>query len=47
MVIIGKNEEKTGTVTIRKKIGGDVREIKLSDFTHKLKNVVKNKEKIY
>jgi threonyl-tRNA synthetase len=47
MVIIGKNEEKTGTITIRKKIGGDIREIKLEDFTEELKNTIRYKKKIY
>ena len=47
MIIIGKNEEKTGTITVRKKIGGDMKEIKLSDFTGELKDVIENKKKIY
>ncbi len=47
MVIIGENEEKTETVTIRKKIGGDIKEIKLEDFISKLKNIVGSKEKNY
>ena len=47
MIILGENEEKTGTITIRKKIGGDIKEIKLKDFTQELKNIVNNKKKIY
>jgi threonyl-tRNA synthetase len=47
MIIIGKNEEETGTVTIRKKIGGDIKEIKLADFIKELKDIIKNKKKIY
>ena len=47
MIIIGKNEEKTGTITIRKKIGGDIKEIKLADFIHKIKDVLENKKIVY
>ncbi len=47
MVIIGENEKKTDTITIRKKIGGDIKEIKLKDFERELKKVVENKEMIY
>jgi threonyl-tRNA synthetase len=47
MVIIGKNEEKTGTITIRKKIGGDIKEIKLADFISEFRNVIENKKTIY
>jgi len=47
MVIIGENEEKTKTITIRKKIGGDIKEIGLKNFTQELRNIVNNKKKIY
>jgi len=47
MVIVGKNEKDTGTITIRKKTGGDIKEIKLSDFISELKDVIKNKKNIY
>lgn len=47
MVIIGKNEEKTGTITIRKKIGGDIKEIKLADFISEFRNVIENKKTVY
>ena len=47
MIIIGKNEEKTGTITIRKKIGGDIKEIKLADFIHEIKDVLENKKIVY
>lgn len=47
MIIIGKNEEKTGTITIRKKIGGDIKEIKPDDFMRDLKKVIRDKEKVY
>ncbi len=47
MIIVGKNEERTGTVTVRKKIGGNIKEIKLSDFTSELKDVIRDKKKIY
>ncbi|MEA2016371.1 MAG: threonine--tRNA ligase [Actinomycetota bacterium] len=44
MIVVGENEEKTGTITIRKKTGGDIREIKLKDFEKELRRVVDNKE---
>jgi len=44
MVVVGENEKKTGTVTIRKKTGGNIREIKLKDFEKELKRVVDNRE---
>lgn len=47
MVVIGENEEKTKTITIRKKAGGDMREIKLDNFTQELKNIITNREKAY
>lgn len=47
MIIIGRNEEKTGTITIRKKIGGDIKEIKPGHFIRDLKKVIRDKEKVY
>ena len=47
MVIVGKNEKDTGTITVRKKTGGDMKEIKLSDFISELKDVIENKKNIY
>jgi len=47
MIIVGKNEQDTGTITVRKKSGGDMKEIKLSDFTGELKEVIENKKNIY
>jgi threonyl-tRNA synthetase len=47
MVILGKNEEETETITIRKKIGGDIKEIKLDGFISELKDVIKSKKIVY
>jgi len=47
MIVVGKNERDTGTITVRKKTGGDMKEIKLSDFTGELKDVIENKKNIY
>jgi len=47
MVVIGENEEKTNTVTIRKKIGSDLKEIKLKDFESELRKVIDSKEATY
>jgi threonyl-tRNA synthetase len=47
MIIIGENEERTDTITIRKKAGGDIKEIRLEDFARQVRNIVKNKEKTY
>ncbi len=47
MIIVGKNEKDTGTITVRKKIGGDIKEIKLSNFISELKDVIENKKNIY
>ena len=47
MVILGKNEEETGTITIRKKIGGDIKEIKLDGFISELNNVINGKKIAY
>ena len=47
MIIVGRNEEKTGTITIRKKIGRDIKEIKPGHFIRDLKKVIRDKEKVY
>ncbi|GAI36859.1 unnamed protein product, partial [marine sediment metagenome] len=44
---VGRNEEKTGTITIRKKIGRDIKEIKPGHFIRDLKKVIRDKEKVY
>ena len=43
MVIIGEREENTGTITIRKKLGEDIKNIKLEKFLKILQDAVKNK----
>jgi threonyl-tRNA synthetase len=47
MIVIGDKEKETGTITVRKKIGEDIKEIKLEDFKRDLKRIVDNKEKNY
>jgi threonyl-tRNA synthetase len=47
MVILGKNEEETGSITIRKKIGGDLKEIKLDGFISELNSVITGKKIVY
>src|SRR4030043_1607760 len=47
MIIVGKNEQDTGRITIRQKTGGEMKEIKLSDFTGELKDTIENKKNIY
>ena len=44
MVIIGEKEEESGTITIRKKIGGEIREIKITDFLKTFKDIVNNRK---
>ncbi|MBL7060983.1 MAG: threonine--tRNA ligase [Actinobacteria bacterium] len=44
MVVTGQREKQTETITIRRKIGEDVNNIKLKEFVWILKNVVKNKK---
>jgi len=44
MIVIGEKEQETRTITIRKKIGGDLKEIKLENFIKELRKVVDNKE---
>jgi len=47
MIVIGEKEQETRTITIRKKIGGDLKEIKLENFIKELRKVVDNKEISY
>ncbi|MBN2073508.1 MAG: threonine--tRNA ligase, partial [Actinobacteria bacterium] len=47
MIILGKNEEETGTVTIRRKTGGDIREITAEGFLEILNNAVKTRSVTY
>ena len=44
MIITGQNEEQSNTVTVRKKIGEDIKNIKLEDFINQLDDVIKNKK---
>ncbi|MBM3709541.1 MAG: threonine--tRNA ligase [Actinobacteria bacterium] len=44
MVIIGQNEEQAKTVTVRKKSGQDLKNIKIKDFTDLLDDTIKNKK---
>ena len=44
MVVIGEKEEESGTITIRKKTGGEIREIKISDFLRDFKDIVNNRK---
>ena len=43
MLIIGEQEEQTDTVTIRKKTGGDIRNIGFPEFIQLLKEAVSSK----
>lgn len=47
MIILGRNEEETGTITIRKKVGRDIKEIKLNDFISELNDVIRSKKIVY
>jgi len=44
MVIIGQNEEQSKTVTVRKKSGQDLRNIKIKEFTGLLDDTIRNKK---
>ncbi len=46
MIIIGQKEEETGTITVRRKNGEDIKEIKLADFISMAKDIIKNKKPI-
>jgi threonyl-tRNA synthetase len=46
MIIIGQKEEETGTITVRRKAGEDIKEIKLTDFISITKDIIKNKKPI-
>ena len=43
MIIVGEKEEQTDSITIRKKIGEDIKNINLNAFIEMLDDVVKNK----
>jgi len=43
MMVIGEKEEQTGTVTIRKKSGGDMKQIKLPDFLKEFDHIVSSR----
>ena len=47
MIVVGQNEEKTETVTIRRKKGDDIKEIQLEEFNTILEKVVSQKENRY
>jgi threonyl-tRNA synthetase len=44
MIIVGEKEEQTDSITIRKKIGEDIKNISLNAFIEMLDDVVKNKK---
>jgi len=44
MLIVGEKEEQAQTVTIRRKTGDDIKNIKLQDFMYLLDDVVRNKK---
>jgi threonyl-tRNA synthetase len=44
MIIVGEKEEQTDSITIRKKIGEDIKNINLNAFIEMLDDVVKNKK---
>jgi threonyl-tRNA synthetase len=43
MLVIGEQEEQGGTVSIRKKTGGDLKNISLDEFIKVLKEAVDSK----
>ncbi|MCJ7666195.1 MAG: threonine--tRNA ligase [Actinobacteria bacterium] len=47
MVIVGDKEERSGTITVRKKIGEEIREIKIPDFIKIFKDIVDNRKTEY
>ena len=44
MVVIGEKEEESGTITVRKKTGGEIREVKITDFLKVFKDIVNNRK---
>jgi len=44
MIVVGKKEEQTKTITIRRKIGQDIKETNLSNFMSMAKDIIKNKK---
>ncbi len=47
MVIVGQKEAQDGTITVRKKNGGDIKDIKLADFEGILKDVIEKRSSDY
>ena len=47
MMVVGQNEQDTGTVTIRRKKGDDIKEISLDKFNVILEEVVSQKKNVY
>ena len=47
MVIVGDKEERTDTITVRKKTGGEIREIKTPGFLEIFKDIVDNRKTGY
>jgi threonyl-tRNA synthetase len=43
MIVIGGKEEETGTITVRKKSGGDMKQVGLADFLKIFTEAVKNR----
>jgi threonyl-tRNA synthetase len=44
MVVIGEKEQESCTITIRKKTGGDIKNISIEEFIKILKENVENKK---
>ena len=44
MIVVGKKEEENKTITVRKKIGKDIRETNLSDFMSMVSDIIENKK---
>ncbi|MCK5567492.1 MAG: threonine--tRNA ligase, partial [Actinomycetia bacterium] len=47
MVVVGDKEERSGTITVRKKTGGEIREVKIPDFIKIFKDIVDNRKTGY
>jgi threonyl-tRNA synthetase len=47
MVVVGDKEERSGTITVRKKTGGEIREVKIPDFIKIFKDIVDNRKTQY
>lgn len=44
MIVIGEKEQESNTITVRKKTGGDIKNISIDEFVKLLKENVKNKK---